>query len=103
MIEGAASYGAILGGTVAAHGYPVTEAPRMNAEQHRGVSKSDALDTHQTAAAVLPLPTMKLRQPRLSNGVRQAIPILVTARNTMSKDRSRSLRSHLFAVVNFCL
>src|SRR5699024_9989890 len=36
VIEGAASYGAILAGTVAAHGYPVAEAPRMDAKQHRG-------------------------------------------------------------------
>ncbi|OAV62984.1 IS110 family RNA-guided transposase [Enteractinococcus helveticum] len=93
VIEGAASYGAILAGTVAAHGYPVAEAPRMDAKQHRGVGKSDALDAHRIAAAALPLPTTKLRRPRLSDGVRQAIQILVTARNAMSKDRTRSINA----------
>src|SRR5699024_1775430 len=39
VIEGAASYGAILAGTVAAHGYPVAEAPRMDAKHQYGVGK----------------------------------------------------------------
>lgn len=73
VIEGAASFGAILTGTVAAHGYPVAEAPRMDAKQRRGVGKSDALDAHRIAAAALPLAVEKLRQPRLNDGVRQAI------------------------------
>src|SRR5690625_3419961 len=72
VIEGAASYGAILTGTVADHGYPVTEAPRMEATQHHGVGKSDTLDAHRIAAAALPLPMDKLRRPRLNDGVRQA-------------------------------
>ena len=33
VIEGAASYGAILAGTVAAQGFPVAEAPRMDAKK----------------------------------------------------------------------
>src|SRR5699024_5766933 len=90
VIEGAASYGAIITGTVASHGYPVAEAPRMDAKQHRGVGKSDALDAHRIAAATLPLPVDKLRRPRLNNGVRQAIRILVTARDSMTTDRTRS-------------
>ena len=51
VIEGAASYGAILAGTVATHGFPVAEAPRMDAKKRRGVGKSDALDAHQIAMA----------------------------------------------------
>src|SRR5699024_11163904 len=91
--EGAASYGALLAGTVAAHGYPVVEAPRMHAKQHYGVGKTDALDAHRIAAAALPLPVAKLRRPRLNDGVRQAIQILVTARESMSKDRTRSVNA----------
>src|SRR5699024_9819620 len=93
VIEGAASYGAILAGTVAAHGYPVAEAPRMDARQHRGVGKSDALDAHALAAAALPSPTTELRRSRLPYGVRQAIHVLATARNAMSKDRTRSINA----------
>ncbi|MDN6679245.1 MAG: IS110 family transposase [Yaniella sp.] len=93
VIEGAASYGALLAGTVAAHGYPVVEAPRMDAKQHYGVGKSDALDAHRIAAAALPLPVAKLRRPRLNAGVRQALQILVTARQSMAKDRTRSVNA----------
>lgn len=44
VIEGAATYGAILAGTIAAHGFPVSEAPRMSKKQNRGVGKTDAAD-----------------------------------------------------------
>lgn len=50
VIEGAASYGAILAGTVATHDYPVAEAPRMDTKQRYGVGKSDELDAHRTAS-----------------------------------------------------
>lgn len=49
VIEGAASYGAILAGIVTAHGFPVAEAPRMDAKKNRGIGKSDALDAHRMA------------------------------------------------------
>ncbi|WP_370644411.1 transposase [Nesterenkonia sp. LB17] len=65
VIEGAASYGAILTGIVAAHGYPVAEAPRMNAKNRRGVGKSDAMHTFRIAAAARPLLVKELRRPRL--------------------------------------
>ncbi|MGB9036711.1 MAG: IS110 family transposase [Paeniglutamicibacter sp.] len=93
VIEGAASYGAILAGTVATHGFPVAEAPRMDAKKNRGVGKSDALDSHRMALAVLPLPVEKLRRPRLNEGIRQGLRILVTARESMSNDRTRSINA----------
>src|SRR5699024_10076287 len=92
-IEGTGSYGAILTGMVASHGYPVAEAPRMDAKQHRGVGKSDTLDAHRIATAALPLPVDKLRRPRLNDGVRQAIRILVTAREAMTTDRTRTVNA----------
>ncbi|SDQ32162.1 IS110 family transposase [Arthrobacter crystallopoietes] len=93
VIEGAASYGAVLAGAVAAEGYPVAEAPRMDAKKRHGVGKSDALDAHHIAAAALPLPQAKLCRPRLNEGVRQALRILVTARDAMSAERTRSVNS----------
>lgn len=93
VIEGAASYGAILTGTLASHGYPVAEAPRMDTKQRYGVGKSDTLDAHRIAAAALPVPVDKLRRPRLNDGIRQAIQILVTARNAITKDRTRSINA----------
>jgi transposase len=98
VIEGTATYGAILAGTVAAHGFPVTDAPRMSKKQNRGVGKSDALDAHRMAIASLPLPVDKLRHPRLHEGIRQGLRILVTARSSMAKDRTRSVNA-LNAVV----
>lgn len=93
VIEGATSFGASLTGIVAGHGYPVAEAPRMDKKQYRGVGKSDALDAHRIAAAALPLPVEKLRHPRLSSGVRRAIQILVTARNSLTTDRTRTVNA----------
>lgn len=93
VIKGAASYGAILASTVAAHGYPVAETPRMDAKKRRGVGKSDALDAHQIAAATLGLPEEKLRQPRAGDRIRQSVRILVTARDSMSKGRTRSVNA----------
>lgn len=47
-IEGAATYGAILAGTIAAHGFPVSEAPRMGKKQNRGVGKNRCLGRSTT-------------------------------------------------------
>jgi hypothetical protein len=93
VIEGAASYGAVLAGTVAAEGFPVAEAPRMDAKKRRGVGKSDALDAHRIGAAVLPLSLEKLRRPRVNDGVRQALRILTAARDTMTTERTRAVNA----------
>lgn len=93
VIEGAATYGAILAGTVAVHGFLVTEAPRTSKKQKRGVGKTDALDAHRMATASLPLPINKLRHPRMNEGIRKALRILVTARSSMAKDRTRSVNA----------
>ncbi|WP_349931701.1 IS110 family transposase [Glutamicibacter mishrai] len=93
VIEGAATYGAILAGTIAAHGFPVSEAPRMSKKQNRGVGKTDALDAQRLAKASLPLPIGKLRHPRLNEGIRQGLRILVTARSSMAKVRTRSVNA----------
>ena len=68
VIEGAASYGAVLAGIVAGHSYPVAEAPRVDLGKRRGRGKSDALDAHQIAATTLGLPEAKLRWPRSRDG-----------------------------------
>lgn len=90
VIEGAASYGALLAGAVGALGYPVAEAARM---ARHGVGKSDPLDAHRIAAAVLPLDEQQLRQPRLDEGVRAALRILVTARESMTTERTRGVNA----------
>jgi len=65
----------------------------LDAKKNRGVGKTDALDAHRMAMAVLPLPVEKLRRPRLDEGIRQALRILVTARQSISKDRTRSINA----------
>jgi transposase len=93
VIEGAASYGAVLAGAVAAAGYQVAEATRMDALPRRGVGKSDPLDAHRIASAVLSLEEDKLRRPRLNEGVRAALRVLVTARYSMTTDRTRTVNA----------
>ncbi|MFC7849698.1 IS110 family transposase [Arthrobacter sp. NPDC057388] len=91
VVEGAASYGALLTGAVGAAGYRVAEAARMDARDRRGVGKSDPLDAHRIAGAVLPLDQQQLRQPRLNEGVRAALRVLVCARESMTTDRTRAV------------
>jgi transposase len=93
VIEGAASYGALLAGAVGAAGYQVAEAARMDARARHGVGKSDPLDAHRIAAAVLPLEEQQLRRPRLNEGVRAALRVLVCARESMTTDRTRAVNA----------
>lgn len=65
----------------------------MSKKQNRGVGKTDALDAHRMAMAALPLPVVKLRHPRLNEGLRQGLRILVTARSPMTKDRTSSMNA----------
>ena len=58
-----------------------------------GVGKTDALDAHRMAMAVLPIPVEQLRRPGLNEGIRQGLRILVTARESMAKDRTRSINA----------
>ena len=98
VIEGVAIYGAHLARAAAAAGYEVAEAARMNARAHRGVGKSDPLDSHRIAAAVLPLDTTELRHPRRDQGERAALRVLITARDHMTTERTATVNA-LIALV----
>lgn len=91
VIEGTGSYGALLAGAAGAAGYQVAEAARMDARH--SVGKSDPLDAHRIAAAVLPLDEQHLRRPRLNEGVRAALRVLVTARDSMTTERTRAVNA----------
>ena len=93
VVEGAASYGAVLTGHIAAAGYPVVEAGRMDAKARHGVGKSDELDSRRIAASVLPLDADQLRWPRHGEGVRQALRVLLAARDAMTTERTRAINS----------
>lgn len=88
VIEGTASYGAVLARTVSDAGYDVVEAPRMNAKARQGIGKSDPLDAQAIAAAVLSLEEHQMRQPRADSGVRQALRVLVAAREQMTQQKT---------------
>lgn len=88
VIECVATFGAQLARVVAGSGYQVAEAPRMDARARRGIGKSDPLDAHRIAIAVLPLDADQLRRPRADDGVRAALRTLTTARDHMSTERT---------------
>ncbi|MGJ3404933.1 IS110 family transposase [Glutamicibacter sp. Je.9.36] len=92
VIEGAATYGAILAGVVAAQNFPVVEAPFMG-KRHKGAGKSDVLDAHRMATAVLGLQEKKLRRPRAHEGIRQGLRTLLSARDSMTHDRTRTVNA----------
>ncbi len=88
VVEGAASYGAILTGTLTGAGYFVAEAPAYGKQGGNG--KSDELDSARIARAALPLAESDLRIPRLGQGIRAALHILLTAREDMTRDHTRA-------------
>ena len=65
----------------------------MDAKKSRGVGKSDALDAHRIAMAVLPLPVDKLRRPRLHDGVRQRRADPGHGAGIHEQDRTRSVNA----------
>jgi transposase len=93
VIEGAGSYGALLAAQVTQAGYQVCEAPRMNPGIVRGTGKSDALDAHRMALAVLPLESSQLRLPRAHDGIRAALQIHLAAREQMTTIRTASVNA----------
>jgi transposase len=65
----------------------------MDAKTRRGIGKSDPLDAHRIASTVLSLEEDKLRRPRLNEGVRAALRVLVSARQSMTTDRTRTVNA----------
>ena len=93
VIEGIATYGAQLASTATSAGYEVVEAARMNARAHRSTGKSDPVDAHRIAAAVLALEPHKLRHPRNDDGIRAALRTLIAAREHMTTERTATINA----------
>jgi transposase len=91
VIEGVATYGATLAAEVSLAGFTVVEAPRMNTRANRGMGKTDTLDSQRIAAAALPLDEAKMRLPRLHEGTRVALQLLVTSRDQMTTERTGAI------------
>lgn len=93
VVEGIGSYGAGIARAAEADGYPVVEAPRMDARARRGTGKSDPIDARAIAAAVLPLDEQQLRRPRRDDGSRAALRVLVTSRELMTDERTANVNA----------
>ena len=93
VIEGIGSYGAQL---AARQGWLATgrsKQARMGRAGRRGVGKSDPIDARRIAAAVLPLEDEQLRTPRMDEGIRAAAQILLTARDELTRERTRAVNA----------
>lgn len=93
VIEGAASYGALLTAAVTTCGSRVAEAPQIGRHLAAGKGKTDTLDAQRIAVATLPVDETRLRTPRTHDGIRAAVRVLVTARDAMSEERTRDINA----------
>ena len=93
VVEGAGSYGAALTRLLAGHGLPVVEPSAMPKGQHRGKGKSDPLDAARIARSVAGVDLAELREPREDGGIRTALQILATARDSMTAERTRCVNA----------
>lgn len=93
VIEGIDSYGAALAKAAQTAGYDVVEAARMSNTTRRGIGKTDPIDAFRIASAVLPLTTDRLRKPRLHDDLQAAVQILLTARDELTRERTRAINA----------
>ncbi len=92
VVEGIGSYGAQLARSFFSAGFEVAEAGAMPRAHVSNPGKSDALDSERIAKSVLGIDTSHLRIPR-ADGVRNALRILVVAREQMTSDKSAAVNS----------
>lgn len=93
VVEGIATYGALLATAVINAGLALVEAPSTDKRARRTTGKSDPLDSEQIARAALPLDTKKLRQPRLDTGVRGALRTLIATRDAAGAERTAKINA----------
>lgn len=93
VVEGVATYGARLAHAAGETGYEVVEAPRMSARTRHGIGKSDPIDAQEIATAALPLEGDRLRRPRADEGTRQALRVLVAARDQMTHEKTMNVNA----------
>lgn len=86
-MEGTGSYGAQAAEMLAARGYRVVDAP--SPKRARGSGKNDHIDALVAARGALPKDSERLADRRAGH-TRAALQILLTARDSMRRDRTRS-------------
>lgn len=87
-VEGSRSYGVGLSRALQAAGLVVVEVEQPARKSRRGAGKSDAIDAHLAALALLAMDAGALPQPR-ADGDREALRILLGARREMTGTRTR--------------
>lgn len=93
VIEGIGTYGAILADHVTNAGYTVAEAASMNARDRHATGKDDRIDARRIANTVLSMNESRLRLPRQADGPRQGLRILVKARESMTREKTRTINA----------
>ncbi|TGD09819.1 IS110 family transposase [Brevibacterium sp. S111] len=93
VIEGIGTYGAILADHVAEAGYTVAEAASMDARDRYATGKDDRIDARRIAGTVLSMDESRLRFPRQADGPRQGLQILVKARESMTREKTRTVNA----------
>jgi len=94
VIEGCATYGAGLAKLVTEAGFSVVEAPRYHTAGRGGaIGKTDLLDAQRIARAALPLTVGELCHPRQANGPRAALRVLLSARDSMTTQRTANVNA----------
>jgi transposase len=87
-LEGTRSYGIALARALTRAGLTVVEVERPKREQRRGRGKSDPIDAHLAALAVLRMDTDRLPGPR-ADGDREALRILLVGRRELTDTQTR--------------
>lgn len=90
VVEGIGSYGATLARAADQAGLTVVEPSTMPARQ---TGKDDGTDAIRIARSVLGVDDDKLRQPRLDDGERAALRVVVAARDHMTRERTAAVNA----------
>jgi transposase len=88
-VEGTGSYGAGIARALAAAGLTVVEVIRQNRQARRLRGKSDPLDAHQAALAVLAGTDVAV--PKAADGAVESLRILVSERRSAAKTRTQTI------------
>jgi transposase len=88
-VEGTGSYGAGIARALTAEGLTVIEVVRQNRQARRLRGKSDPIDAHQAALAVLSGSDTSI--PKAADGAVEAMRILITERRSAAKTKTQTL------------
>lgn len=88
-VEGTGSYGAGIARALAAEGLTVIEVIRQNRQARRLRGKSDPIDAHQAALAVLA--GTDIAVPKTADGAVESLRILVSERRSAAKTRTQTI------------